>query len=305
MSDRLDWDEIMSEAGSREWGSLEELNAWLARKTRTYNQAPQEQLSGLSPEQAARLFADDWGGGGPLQMNESLTLSDLRDVRFLLNARVVLSTLESEGPVKATAATKSFPRKFVGSVIDRMAWEDGLLEKVKEFNKVIDELDAFPLHLQRIILKMSGLIKLRSGKFSITQKGKAYLPEERAGELYAVLFRTYFRSFNLAYLDHNEQNAAMQHTMAMTLYRLGRAPRSWKSPETWANEILMEDALDQPPNHRGENSTYDQFRTRILRPLEAFGLVEKCELEGPNQFLPQYEYRVGDLFDRFIRFDFA
>ena len=294
----------MAEAGSHDWGSLEELNAWLAQKTRTYNRAPQERLSGLSPEQAARLFADDWGGDGPMQLNEFLALSDLRDAQFLFNARVVLSTLESEGPAKATATTKSFSRKFVSSVIDRMAWKEGLLENVKEFNKVIDEQDVFPLHLQRIILKMSGLIKLRSGKFSTTQKGKGYLPEERVGELYALLFRTYFRSFNLAYLDHLEQNAALQQTLAMTFYRLGRTARSWKRPETLADEILMEEAFDQPPNYRGENMAYDQFETRILRPLEAFGLVEKREVEGPNRFLPRYEYRVGGLFNQFVRFDF-
>ena len=294
----------MGEAGSRDWGSLEELNTWLAQKTRTYNRTPQEQLSGLSPEQAARLFADDWGGDGPLRLNEFLALSDLRDVRFLFNARVVLSTLESEGPAKATATTKSFPRKFVDSVIDRMAWDEGRLENVKEFNKVIDEQDVFPLHMQRIILKLSGLIKMRSGKLSTTQRGKGYLPEKRAGELYALLFRTYFRSFNLAYLDRLEQNAAMQQTMAMTLYRLGRTTRSWKRPETLADEILMEEAFDQPSNYRGENMAYDQFETRILWPLEAFGLVEKREMGKPNRLLPRYEYRVGGLFNRFVRFDF-
>lgn len=303
MSDRLDWDEIMGEARSRDWESLEELNAWLAQKTRAFNTAPQERLSGLSPEQAARLFADDWEGDGPLQLNESLPLSDLRGARFLVNARVILSTLESEGPAKATATAKSFSRKFVGAVIDRMVWEKGLLEKIKEYNKVIDEQDAFPVHVLRIILRMAGLIKIRSGKYSITQKGQGYLPEERAGELYAHLFRTYFRSFNLAYVDRDEQNAPLQQTLAMTFFRLRRTERSWRKPEALADEILMEEAFDQPADYSGVNMAYKQFEWRVLQPLEAFGLIEQRELEGPNRFLPRHEYQVGDLFDRFVRFD--
>lgn len=65
----------------------------------------------------------------------------------------------------------------------------------------------------------------------------------------------------------------------------------------------MEEAFDQPPDYSGVNMAYKQFESRVLQPLESFGLIEQRELKGPNLFLPRHEYRVGSLFDRFVRFD--
>lgn len=299
----MEWEDILRDVQAREWGSLDELNAHLAEKARLYNTASQRRLSGLSPEQAGRLFADDWEGDGPLQLNAKIPLAELRRARFLVNARVVLSTLEERGPVKATASTKRFPRSFVATAMDRMERGDRLYELARTYKDVMNEMDYFPLHLQRIILRMAGLIKLHGGKFSLTQLGRSHLKEERAGELYALLFRTYFRRFNLAYLDAYEQNAALQQTIAMTFYRLRRAGRSWKTPAALAEEMLMEEALDQPLDFRGKNEAYGQFESRVLRPLEEFGLVEKRDEEGPNEFLPSHTYRTSKLFGRFIRFD--
>lgn len=300
----MEWEEILGDAQARNWESLDQLNAWLAQKAQAYNTAPQVRLSGLSPEQAALLFADDWEGGGPLQLNEDVPLSDLGGARFLVNARVVLSMLDQEGAVKATASTKRFPRSFVAAAADRMVRGDELDELERTYKRVLNEIDYFPLHLQRVILRMAGLIKLRGGKFSITQLGRDFLEESRAGELYARLFRTHFRRFNLAYLDGYDQNVALQQTLAMSLYRLRQADRSWKDPAALAEKTLMEEALDQPPDHGGENQAYGQFETRVLRPLEAFGLVEKRAVEGARWFLPQHSYRVNGLFRRFVRFEF-
>jgi hypothetical protein len=304
MSTNLDLDDLFREARSRTWESPDELNAWLAKKTQAYNTRPQRDLAGLSPEQAHRLFQGNWIDQGPLRLNTTLSTSDLRGARFLANARILLTTLEQDGPTKATAASKNFNRTFVRKMIDRLAWDERYLEFVLQYNKVIDEPDMYPLHVLRIVLKLGGLIKLRSGKFSITEKGRKLLPDDQIGALYVHLVTTLFRSFNLAYLDGYPDNPALQHTLPMTLYRLRREGSTWRRPEELADRVLMDAAFDQPEDYPREMPAYGQFETRVLGPLEGFGLVEKRELQSDDWFRTKSEYRKSRLFDRAIQFAF-
>lgn len=298
-------DEILKEAKKRDWPDLESLNRWIQAQFESYNQRPQAELGGLSPVQVEQLLAGDWESHGPLQFSSSLSPADLRHASFPNNARVFLAALDAEGPVKATATNKNLPRKFIGAMVERMTWDDDYIDKVRYDNKVIDELDLYILHILRVVLQVSGLIKFRSGKFSITAAGKRLIPEERAVERYAHLFRSYFREFNITYADGIEtDNPPLQHTMAVTLYRFSREKNPWRRAEGWAERLLLKEVLDQPDDYTGKNAAYAQFELRVLEPLKWFGLVECRTVPGEQPWRADREYRKSPLFDRVLEFHF-
>ncbi len=79
--------------------------------------AAQQELGGLSPEQAAGLLTGDRDTQGPLRLNTSLSLADLRHARFFNNGRTFLTAVAENGSVKATFAG-NLNRKFVAEMLE-------------------------------------------------------------------------------------------------------------------------------------------------------------------------------------------
>ena len=296
-------DDVLREAQSRSWSSLEELNAWLAEKTRLHNTRPQKEIGGLSPDQARRLLAGDWETHGPLTLNTSLQMEDLRHARFFTNAQAFLRAIGDAGKVKATSAG-NLNRNFVGQMLERLDLDFEWLEILQNYRRVINEKDVFPLRVLRVILESAGLIKRRSGTFSLTKKGAVLAKDEAAGALYAHLFRIFFRRFNLAYLDGCPSNHALQSTVAVTLYRIGREEGSWTRPKALADRTLHPAAFGVDYDWNEEDYAYLQFELRIVRPLIGFGLMEKRDVASEKPYRSEFETRKSALLDRFLEFEF-
>lgn len=107
-----------------------------------------------------------------------------------------------------------------------MHWRPGQKEDTIRFNKVLNEHDVRPLHIIRIICELARLVRRRKRKFLVTNKGQQLLGEQKAGELYTLLFRTFFRQFNLSYLDGLPECYGLQGTIAYSLYRLKKVGAS-------------------------------------------------------------------------------
>lgn len=286
----------------REPESLEELQSAVGAASEAYNRRPQEELGGLSPLQVQRLLSSDWAApGGALSLDEGLPLETLAGARTLLNAREFLRALRDAGGTRATAAG-NLNRKFVAAMVEEMTWPAGFSEGLYEYNKVVNEEDAFPLHVVRLLLDLAGLIKRRKGAFSVTRRGEKLLDETRAGELFARLFRVQFRKMNLGYLDRAPEVPGFQQTVAYSFYHFGRAGVAWSKPAALAPAVILPAVQEQIP--RAEYVDYGGLilETRLLRPLERFGLVESREVPGRLPRFPGHEYRKTPLYDRFLLF---
>jgi hypothetical protein len=289
----------------REPESLEELQWALDAVMADYNRAPQAELGGLSPVQVQRLLARDWTAPeGALRLNDRLTPDELAGVRLLANARVFLRALEESGGTRVTAAG-NLNRKFVAAMLDAMSWPPGFLDDLHRYNKVVNEQDAWPLHLLRVLVLLAGLIRKRKGAFVITRRGARLCDESRAGELYALLFRTQFQKMNLAYLDLAPEAPGFQDTIAYTLYRFGRVGDRWLTPERLAPEVVLPAVLDEIPALDYIDAPGLIVQARLLRPLKRFGLAESREVPGAHPRFPGHEYRKTPLYDRFLQFDLS
>lgn len=292
---------IQGELASREWESLEEAQAYLERKTREYNEAPQEELGGLSPAEAHALLVGDWESEGPLRLADDLALDELASAPLLVNARTVLAAGAEGKGIKATTAG-NLSRKFVGEMLERTRWPDVTPEEIREYNKVVNEQDFWHLHILRVLLGLAGLLRRQKGFFRTTHRGRGLQQEHAAGALMAHLFRIFFRKLNLAYLSrYQDEDPDLQHTVAFTLYRLPLTAEEWRDAEDLVPLVLLPVAHMPRPTPFGDPAG-TELHVRVLRPLEWFGLLERRDLPGEIPILPRHEYRKTPLFDRFVRF---
>jgi hypothetical protein len=283
--------------------TIDELSAALQSGLSGYNQRPQAELGGLSPTQMRRLLSADWGGqGSAVRLRDSLSPHDLAASPTLHNARLFLGLLGEQGTAKATPKG-NLPRAFVAAMDEAMRRPERD-ESWDADRKVKNEEDVFQLHVLRVLLELAGLVKRRKGLFSLTRTGERLADESRAGELFAVLLRTHFRSLNLAYLDGADPLPEFQHTIAYALYRFGQVGVAWKAPLALKPDVVLPSVADAMPP--GEH--YDHWEivleSRLLRPLEGFGLAEVRSVPRvEGEWLDRREYRKSALFDQVVSFE--
>lgn len=292
---------IREQLESREFASIEEAQAHVNRLLARQNAAPRKDLGGLSPDDLAQLLYGDWNRPGPLRLGRDLPLGVVEVSPWFEVARRLMQMIEADGPVKLTPAgnlPKAVVRRLVESVLSeatREHWSGQGVERVKE-------QDLQLIHLPRVLLEVGGLMKRRKGHLVLSKEGRGLLPDARAGELYARLFETCFRRFDLAYLDGAQEAPVFQQLIGYSLVRLRDLASDWVSVERVVAEALHPMVR---PNMPVPTHGFDDLpliaRTRLLRPLERFALVEQRELpRAPEDILLRFEVRKTPLYDLFL-----
>jgi len=286
--------------------STDELNFHLQDFINAHNELPNSEMGNLSPNQVNKRIYSKWESSDrTVKLNENLVLSDLQEARFFLNARIFLEALTNQEGDTATARG-NLNRKFTKLIFERMHWRPGHKEDTIRFNKVLNEQDAQPLHIIRIICELARLVRRRKRKFLVTNKGQQLLIEQKAGELYTLLFRTFFRQFNLSYLDCLPDCYGLQGTFAYSLYRLKKVGASWQTTESLVQSILLPKVQEQIQQSLSVYIKPHWFiEARLIRPLDDFGLLECSYGNTCNELIIRPEkIRKTNLFDKFINFSF-
>lgn len=249
------------------------------------------------------LLVADWTSpGGPLRLSADLSLADLAEAEFFLNARLFLTALAEEDGAPATA-TGNLNRIFVGRMFDRLKLPPLSRKSIQHCCKVLNEHDLWALHLARVVSECARLVARRKKRFHVTKGGRALLPDDQAGALYRVLFVAYFRRFDLRYFQLRDV-PGIQVTVAAILWRLDIVARDWTPVLGLAPRILLPSVLDQM--HEEMTSPYDAeewiLAGYLLDPLLDFGLIETRKHDEWPGVTEKDDVRVTALWKKFIRF---
>jgi len=285
----------------------EEFNKKLSERIQQFidaqNNQPDPEMGGLSPNQVWSLLRLDWDREDcPMRLNKNLTIDDLRDSDFFHNVRTFLNILlEMKDVDTATATAGNLKRKVVKAVFDQMRLSEKVREEIRIFCKAGNEQDVKALHVMRVVCECAGLIRRRKKRFLVLKKHAPLLSDNRAGDLFYLLFLTYFRKFNLGYYDGLPELHSIQGTIACTFYRLQTTADDYVPMKGLAEKILLPAALKEvcslPPYSKSELV----LSLRVIEPLESLGLIECSWEEGIA--LPQVaSIRKTELFDKFIQF---
>lgn len=285
--------------------SLEAVQQHLARRMEEYNTQPQVELGGLSPDRVAQLLAGDWTSAGALRVADDAPLALLQDVPFLVDARTLLRFVADAAPVKLTPAG-NLPRSAVSALVPQLRMAAGNADATGiPVAKVRNEGDVRWLPILRHVLLFARLLVKRKG-LVLSKLGRELLDDERAGALYALLFRTFFREFDLRYLYLDARHAALQQTLAYSFYHLSRVAPEWTDSEELASRAWLDSARDPMLEWEARygDMRHSAFRFRVLEPLVMFGVLEGRLLPGAERWFKRAEYRRTALFERVLRFEF-
>lgn len=300
-----------------------------------------EQSGGPSSEQIKEMLEQSWLlPDSPIYLKDSLTLDDAEQSFFFYNARRFLMLLHNEGPFELRRAGQ-LKRRVVHQLLGEMRWPDGYIESIMTYkNGKLDETDVWLLHGIRVLLTLAGLVvndeneviynvkdtDIETSMFiRYNEDRKGLLADESAGELYRLLFSTYFKDMNLGYLGSSFEFPHLQYSVPFILYQLHDAARDWIPVEELVHDILLSsvklelqfaeglgfnmdmdldldseiDLLSDPT--RGMD--LDFLYVDLLAPLERFALLETKFTSATSRTIHDYpdHVRVTPLFNKFVK----
>lgn len=287
---------------THQFDSIHEANEALARLCTQLNQTPRAEYHGLSPEQVVRLVDVPWDSPEFLiAFNENLAPEDLKGARLLTNTvRFLHAVKDSEG-IKATAKG-NLPMAFVTRMMEELSWKPGYIEIVRKVGKRFTEMDLWSLHCLRVVLGQAGLLRRRDGYFRCSKKAIPLMKTENLGGLYALLFRTWFQTFELSYRYRGPECDDLQDTIAYSFVIVGRLARDWKEIRILGPELVLPAVRETIPSSPYCDLVENAARHYILESLHEFGLIE-FRGDTPGDKIHLYTHaRVTPLYDKFFRF---
>lgn len=232
-------------------------------------------VNGLTPEQVSALVYSDWTAeSAGLQCNTRLALENADTAEIFHNTRIFLNALIETGGTKTTGKG-NLNRKFVAEVINTMRWPKGFREEAWRFNKVLNEEDVSELNVINLVCHLAGLTRKYKGQLVATKKARALLADDQAGELYALLFLTHMRVYNLGYWDRMPDYPAVQQTLGYSFYILGEEADIWASVPELSKKMFLPSVAAEMVDPMGYIDPAELILImRVLRPLVRFGLIE-------------------------------
>lgn len=294
---------IAEEIEGHNFESIDDLNDHLQGFMAKQNAAPDPEMGGLSPGQVSRLIYKKWDDKDfPIKFNEKLQLSDIEHSTFFSNTVIFLKTLLEMEKEKTATARGNLNRKIVKILFEKLFFSDDYKDTTLRYNKVLNEEDVFLLHIIRIVCESAGLIHKRKDKFLVAKKHQRLLSDENAGQLFHLLFMSYFRQFNLGYLDRLPDLNSIQDTVAYSFIRLKEICNDYIPLDGLQDETLLPAVLDEVEETLTERVFVEWIiGSRIIQSLTELGLLECLYKKEEREFSHITDVKKSQLFDKFMK----
>jgi len=225
MADRL-MEEIEEQLGDRQFGSLEEVNAFLGRFMERKASVPQMDFLGISSGQVHRMLHAPLDSlGDMVQFNHDLEPTAFQEIPVVKNTLLFLSWLKEEGPLKATAKG-NLPLDFARALYDAFNYPSPSVHP-----PIRSERDAVYVNSLRHILKLCGWLKKVNNRFTLTAKGVKVIEQGFSESHFFTLMNVFVRRFNWGFQDRYPVFWIIQGGAVFSLYLLHRKARQFVPAE--------------------------------------------------------------------------
>ena len=266
------------------------------------------QSGGPSSDKIKEILECDWlQPDSPIYLKGDLPKEEVQQSFFFYNARRFLIILNEEGPFELTR-TGNMKRKVVSRLLEEMFWPDGYIENIRSYkNGKLDETDIWLLHGIRVLLTLSGLVEEEGDDTTqFNEDSEHLLEDENAGELYRLLFSTYFKDMNLGYLGSTFELPQLQYSVPFILYSLKKCAQEWVPVEELIHDILLFSVkLElQFGDDGGIDIEMDFLHSDLFAALERFSILEsRTTSPVTDPYEPNHPdlVRVTDLFNKLVR----
>ena len=292
-------EEIKEFASNQNVSSLDELNSKLSEFLAEKNNAHVEHFLGISPSQMHQVLYSPFSLSNHLFSFDCVEESQLKDIPIIKQSYFFLSKLNEVGELKGTQLG-NLPKNFV------VEFYHLFLSNERYASVPNREDDLFQLTRLKHLLDLSGLIKKRNKKFSLTKKGHEILVQDNSKQLFEEIILTWTNNFNWGFGDRYSNLSLIQRSAVFNFYMLNKLSSNWIEDKELGTRYLgafpdlVHDVWDSisGPEREIVNCFSLRFLERFCVPL---GLIEKKE-EGDNYSNRKTFYKTASFFKNNFKF---
>ncbi len=277
---------------------LKDLQRQIGQIVNEQNNRPIPDFEGYSPNEMNNILYYTFSEDSPIQLQQ-LSDYDFKKIPILNQIKYLADVIDKNGEIKLT--DKGFlPTKIVSDLYKQGFIKDELIEK--GISKLYKETDSITINLTRILIELSGLVKKRNGKISLTKASRKIL-EDNFGLLKLIL-STFTTKFNWAYYDAYEENHVGQMGYGFSLILLSKYGQEKRLDSFYAKKYFKAypQLLDSLKPTYGTLEYYSarcySIRT-FERFLDYYGLISIDKQE--KGYHSAIYINKTDLFDKLIK----
>jgi hypothetical protein len=288
----------------KQFGSLDEANAFLRQHMQQRNNATIDDFHGLSSEQMHRFLHFPFES--PDLASFSPSLDSTAQAPILSLFYLLASAIGADG-LKPTA-TGNLPRNVCREAA-KTYWGAEEYLRQSRYGEMRSETEFRELHTTRLVAELAGLIRKYKGKFILSKECRKLLAEQGPAGVYPRLFRAYVVDYNWAFQDHLEEIPLFQQSFLFSLYLLSRYGGEWQTSTFYEDGFLraFPRLLDQVQPfgsyYSPEKVVRLSYSSRCLEKFARFmGLVE-IERQGDDRYSEEFMVKKLPLLDEFVQFN--
>jgi hypothetical protein len=263
--------------------SLDVINNELQKLSDRYNNTGINDFDGLSPEQMRKLLY--------FKCNENMVkIKDEKglDIPIIKQINYYLNVIKDNKEVKLTNAGY-LPPKLVKEIYSNKYIEDDIIKL--GYGKLTKETDSKTIELTKIICYVSGLVKKRNNKISLTNNGQNIL---ETGNILSEILTAFISKFNWAYFDRFEDEKIGQIGAYYSIYLLNKYGKDKRDTEFYANKYFKAFFKEYVGINTDKHFWY-KIRT-FDRFLRYFGFLE----ENGNTGFGIKDVKKSSIFEKYI-----
>ncbi len=261
------------------------------------NSAPNPDFLDLSPNDMTKIIYHPFNINNDFFNFTCQDSSSVEDVPMMKMALYFMEKLQRDDGMKSTQKG-NLPRDFVRELYEKFPTENDYFRFLP--NKEEDFYEAIYL---REVLTLAGIIKKRSNKFLLTEKGNKLFNDGHRGELYTNLAQTFIEKWNWGYGDRYSELTMIQDSAIFNFILLSKKCQDWTHDEVLGELYLkafptLLKETRQSTISSGEDEIIGCFSTRFLtRVCLPLGILEfKWDDEAKKYFDRKRYFRVTTFF---------
>lgn len=287
--------------GGFDGGSIDDLNADVARVVEMHNRAPRNDFAGLSAEELHQLLYYPLEDRSPIRFRPEISHDVLDRIGFFRLVEELLKIVKRDGYIKLTAKLGTLPRKTLVELYDHHFVAQWSIDE--GHIKLRHEDDSSVMGSLHGVARISRLVRKLHGKLVLTKIGAQMLEPNSRAQLFRLVFTTFTTKFYWAYNDFYPDFGLCQNAFGFSLYMLGRFGTEERHRDFYAEKFLaafpivleefQSESYDTP-----ESSFKRCYKLRTFeRFFEWFDLVEVRNLEATHWERQKSLVKKSDIMD--------
>lgn len=262
-----------------------------------HNQMPLEDFDGFSSYEMATIIHFPFTDECPISLNKEIEIQKLKKIPIFNIALYLMEIILSKGEIKLTPKG-NLPTALVKEIYYQKYFLDNMIEA--GIAKPHLEENWTILHNTKIVLKMSGLVRVFRGKLITTKQGKSLLENKKYYDIFLCFLKSFTLKFNWAYNDRYDDEVIGQMGFLYLLHLICKYGNEYRNFNYYSDLYFkaypdLKEAAESSMydfSNPGESTLESRFVSRFA---VWFGLVEIPENQNKGLILRDFEIKKSEI----------